>query len=72
MTGKQKLLLYSICFMVLFNKLNVTMMNVAIPEFRKVFEGGALYSINEFHNFESLSAKIFQIKKRKEGVFIGK
>ena len=37
MTGKQKILLYSICYMVLFNAMNVTMMNVAIPEFRRVF-----------------------------------
>ncbi|MEI3611525.1 MFS transporter [Pseudogracilibacillus sp. SO30301A] len=37
MTRKQKLLLYSMCYMVLFNAMNVTMMNVAIPEFRKVF-----------------------------------
>ncbi|GGP08701.1 MFS transporter [Oceanobacillus neutriphilus] len=37
MTKKQKLLLFSMCYMVLFNAMNVTMMNVAIPEFRKVF-----------------------------------
>ncbi|MEB5482340.1 MFS transporter [Shouchella clausii] len=37
MTRKQKVLLYSMCYMVLFNAMNVTMMNVAIPEFRKVF-----------------------------------